>query len=814
MSKTTARREDPENWRIRKENEQLALAFQESVETFSEACRRDTVKDISEVKTKLNSETMHPDWFILQKDKVLLFVIITEEPQPRMRCCVKINEHLNLSVYFDGVELKSAADTTFPVIVSSINQVEKVMQNIHSTFLEHISGKQSVNNCVAAVEKAIDHMAEMFPERHNAFTFLKEQMILTSKVSVTCYSWETIVFSSLVYSISPHAYKFIRSSGNLILPSPGTLRSVCSKLNTDPQREQNENFLNYVKRKFSFLTEKDKLVLLLMDEVYVKPQMDYKQGTVVGSAADKNELAKTAYVFMISSLLSSFKDVVHILPVANADGIQLCTIVKRIIIGLEDIGFTVLAIVADNSAVNRKAISHLCNPPELKTQYAHPKDPNRKLFFVIDPVHILKCVRNSWLNVADQEFIFPDFKGTTTAVASFDALKCVHSIEKNQLVKYGVSLSLKSLYPSHLERQNVSLALRIFNDCIPVALRKLGPLHNISHSYSTASFIEIICKWWDVLNVKTLWKGKRLRNPLQEPITRKSSHVIFLQEFVQWLEKWKELNAGNKLTRETHFALSHSTQAIIQLCKHCLNDCGHTFFLPGKIQTDSLEARFGQYRQLAGSNYNISVRQIFEVEKKIRIRGLMDMGDPAIISICEDDSVTDISEFSSCVVDRNDVNEIPDEMWPLIYYIAGYCSYACNKWLKCHYCTEFLTVQSDARDNMSCYSLIAATDRGGLCYPSDDVVVCASYMYTVMNILLNEFRVQFLQRQNQRSVLKKLAGRCLPNILSGHCCPAHSVSAIKERILHIAGNIVLNNFVKNETDQVRAKTMAAAKRKR
>lgn len=814
MSKTTARREDPESRRARKENVQLALALEESVETSCEDHRRDTVQDINELKTKLNSKTWHPDWSIVQKEKVLFFIIITVEPQPRMRCCVKINEELNLSVFFDDVELKSVSGTRLPVVVAGVNQVENIIQNIHCAFVEHLSGKQSVDNSLAAVEKVINHFGEMFPERHSALAFLKEQMVLTSKVSVTCYSWETIVFCSLVYSISPHAYKFIRSSGNLILPSPGTLRSVCSKLNTDPQREQNENFLNYVKRKFPFLAQKDKLVLLLMDEVYVKPQMDYKQGTVVGSAADKNELAKTAYVFMISSLLSSLKDVVHILPVANADGIQLCSMVKRIVIGLEDIGFTVLAIVADNSAVNRKAISHLCDPPELKTQYVHPKDPSRKLFFVIDPVHILKCVRNSWLNVAEQELIFPEFEGTATAVASFGALKSIHSIEKNQLVKYGVSLSLKALYPSHLERQNVSLALRIFNECIPEALRKLGPLHNINHCYSTASFIEIICKWWDVLNVKTLWKGKRLRNPLQEPMTRNSPHLVFLQEFVQWLKKWKELNVGNKLTKETHFALCHSTEAIIQMSNHCLNDCGHSFFLPGKVQTDSLEARFGQYRQLAGSNYNISVRQIFEVEKKIRIRGMMALSDPAIFSACEDSDETDVSEFNSCVVDKNDVNEISDEMWPLIYYIAGYCSYSCNKWLTCSYCTEFLTVKSDTRDNMSCYSLIAAADRGGLCYPSDDVVLCASYVYAVMNILLEQFRVQFLQRQNQRSVLKILAGRCLPNIFLGHCCPAHSASVIKGRIVHIASNIVLNNFVKNETDQVRSKTMPAVKRKR
>ena len=41
------------------------------------------------------------------------------------------------------------------------------------------------------------------------------------------------------------------------------------------------------------------------------------------------------------------------------------------------------------------------------------------------------------------------------------------------------------------------------------------------------------------------------------------------------------------------------------------------YILPGKFQTDNLEARFGQYRQLSGDQYNISIQQVFEWEKKL-----------------------------------------------------------------------------------------------------------------------------------------------------------------------------------------------------
>ena len=47
-----------------------------------------------------------------------------------------------------------------------------------------------------------------------------------------------------------------------------------------------------------------------------------------------------------------------------------------------------------------------------------------------------------------------------------------------------------------------------------------------------------------------------------------------------------------------------------------------TFFLCGKVQTDTLEERFGKYRQIAGSQYNISIRQVFESENKLRMQSV------------------------------------------------------------------------------------------------------------------------------------------------------------------------------------------------
>ncbi len=139
--------------------------------------------------------------------------------------------------------------------------------------------------------------------------------------------------------------------------------------------------------------------------------MDYKGGNIVGGAFSSDSLANSAYCFMISSLLSSFKEVVHIVAVKTLNGEDLHCIVKYVIVGLERIGFQVICVVSDNKGVNCKAMQLFCKDYRLTFKYEHPCDINRPSFYIIDSVHILKCIRGNWIKQKDKElcFKFPNF---------------------------------------------------------------------------------------------------------------------------------------------------------------------------------------------------------------------------------------------------------------------------------------------------------------------------------------------------------------------------------------------------------------------
>ncbi|XP_054708350.1 uncharacterized protein LOC129218161 [Uloborus diversus] len=265
----------------------------------------------------------------------------------------------------------------------------------------------------------------------------------------------------------------------------------------------------------------------MIDAIHLKPSFDFKGGNVVGSAFDCDDAATSAHTFMIQSMQSNYKEVVHVLPVKSIAAETLHAFIKKVIMGLEEIGFMVISVATDNNSINRKAMSFFADPPQLMTAYKHPSDPERPLFFLFDVVHILKCIRNNWLNQKSegQSMYYPNFDSINSSsikkldTACFKTLRAMHELEHAKIVKYGYGLTLKALNPTNLERQNVKLVLQVFNEHVIVALNELGEKHNLPFHKETAAYINIILKWWWIVNVKTPDKGRRLKNSLMYPLS-------------------------------------------------------------------------------------------------------------------------------------------------------------------------------------------------------------------------------------------------------------------------------------------------------
>jgi len=79
--------------------------------------------------------------------------------------------------------------------------------------------------------------------------------------------------------------------------------------------------------------------------------------------------------------------------------------------------------------------------------------------------------------------------------------KQLYDSERCAIVKLAPSLTFTALHPNNTQRQNVSLALKIFDDKYVSALAEFGKLFQCDVD-GTQNFILTIVQLWKILDVK------------------------------------------------------------------------------------------------------------------------------------------------------------------------------------------------------------------------------------------------------------------------------------------------------------------------
>ena len=272
----------------------------------------------------------------------------------------------------------------------------------------------------------------------------------------------------------------------------------------------------------------------------------------------------------------------------------------------------------DNFPLNVKIFKLFSPSGKLETRVPHPCDRNRGLFVSFDFVHILKTIRNNWLNQKSEAkiFSFPDFDNISIdqctyplslCYASFRDIRILYNSERDSLAKLAPRLTLKSCYPSSLERQNVKLVLKIVHKSTIAALIIQNDLRCTAYKTHTSVFVELLLSLWKIFNVNTPLKHVRLNDSLSKPLTFNDERFTFLTRVVYWLEAWQSLpEKGGKLSNQTFTSFRHACLVLPQITNYLTETCGYSYLLTSFLQTDPLEHHFGLYRMMSGSNYHVS----------------------------------------------------------------------------------------------------------------------------------------------------------------------------------------------------------------
>ena len=259
--------------------------------------------------------------------------------------------------------------------------------------------------------------------------------------------------------------------------------------------------------------------------------------------------------------------------------------------------------------------------------------------------------------------------------------------------------------------------------------------------------------------------------------------------------------------------MGHTVSTTLEIVKSLFTVLNFKYVLLGKFQTDDLEARFGQYRQMSGACYNISFAQVIESEKKLKTLSIIKVFSTIHreveirdIFVNEKDTECETS-FESC--DISEFEEVCHELESVhisendlvgITYIGGYICHKLLKYVECEGCKSCF-VLLDKTSVLSSNALsyyFTVIDRGNLKYPSDIVINILATGFKVFKVMIGErYENTFLNCKSQRNVLMSVIYYALDGIDLDvcHSC-GRDVNTFFKKCIFTFCNILLNNYSK------------------
>ena len=549
-------------------------------------------------------------------------------------------------------------------------------------------------------------------------------------------------------------------------------------------------------------------VILLFDEVYLQKCEEYVSGETFGS--DENgELYKGMVCFMIVGLKSSIPYIIQTVPEKEIRGEWLKDKIVHCLTILQEKGFNVRGIVCDDHASNVSAYKKLLNAYANSVEDLAIEFNNQKIYLFFDVVHLMKNIRNNLLN--RKRLLFPPF--------SFDGFcdhlnvpggeiswQLFHRVFEKDLhlqanMKAAPKLSAKVLHPGNC-KQSVPAALALFHPSTSASIK-----HYFSEKTDSAEFLNLFNVWWTISNSKTQFNSA---HRMGDAAVLGDNKPQFLRAFAEWIEIWDNEKRRNTekytLSAQTSYALRRTSRCHASLIEDLLLE-GYDFVLTAKFQSDPIEKRFGQYRQMSGGRFLISAKDVICSEKILKIKSLIregfDIDEKFKLNEDHSSNVEDLlssvesmfGDMDSITLDENS-KEVSDN-------IAGYIAHKAMKYCNgC--CQEYLINQDHSTDNDNSY--LSKLSRGGLLVPSEGLSAFVSQAFALLDASSPNIQSSPLP---SRYAAEKLLGEFLTGRVVE--CDIHD-KQLFSKIIRIISNIYLNNKRKKLTDSVIKDKVAAFKR--
>src|SRR6218665_4071868 len=323
---------------------------------------------VSEIADRLGKETTLPQGFSIKCIDQALFIYIIEvtDDVPKIKGSITVKADLSVVVAIEEKiipasqlkDLVSGSLTRMSQIINLMARVKTFCSEIPTRSLELL-----VHMAVECLKAALANIDDSQSPKHRKLSFIVEQLQLIVKHKLSRkYSPQLIVMCFIVYAASKAAYTVLRDENILEIPSISTLRKVTRRVNISEGLDNS----SYLKLRVSKLNAFERVVILMIDEIYISKRVEYSGGEVKGLTPE-GTVASTLLCFMVKSVVSKFKYLVGIYPMANLTTAKQFQCYNEVMVLLRAVGLNVVAISVDNAATNRKFfVDYLCNG-QLKT---------------------------------------------------------------------------------------------------------------------------------------------------------------------------------------------------------------------------------------------------------------------------------------------------------------------------------------------------------------------------------------------------------------------------------------------------------------
>ncbi|KAM7281505.1 uncharacterized protein ISCGN_005772 [Ixodes scapularis] len=573
--------------------------------------------------------------------------------------------------------------------------------------------------------------------------FLQEQLTFLGAPK-SHWREETVRNCVLWHAKSPCAYRLLRETGVLSLPSRSTLKRYIGACTGEVVSSLIKQRLHVEAKLHSGQALKGSLV---MDEMSLKQATTYqKQSDTVHGLVDlggaesdfglQDHLATHLLCFLFVGLSTHYRLPVGYYFTKALTGEQLQLLALKVMASIEEAGFRVVRLVGDNHSSNCKVFSNLSGG-SIVPVVTHPLDEARELYLSFDYCHVVKNVRSQFLEAKRI------FRNNGTLILP-DYLRRPYDLQQRQgAFKMVRCLTKKHLWPSNFEKMNVGRAVDIFSPRVTSVLRflqqhgqRLGA-PGFEGCLPTVEFMELVYKWFVLHNLKSTTVHVTSRDAMRMPFwSPDDERLSWLQgDCLAYFASWKA-SATHKmefLSAETYEALRVTTTSTVLCTRHLLNS-GFHFVLTSKYSSDDVESLFSTIRQLNGSNDQTDAYAALSALQKILMTGILHSSTSANVGsvvgplghasklpplpVEQPTASQDLGKLllpHLAVLERYPCPPQQSLKASTLALIAGFLVTAVQDRIQCEGCLLKLQAPHSCSPTTA---LIAGIDRGGLSYPT------------------------------------------------------------------------------------------------